>query len=95
MFGSVGCSTTRAMLPVSRRPRNAQVAPPSVERYTPPPHVLDWRLFCSPVPAQMTFESPAKIARSPKEFSPVASKIGVQLMPWLVVFQIPPPAAAR
>ena len=35
---------------VAASPRCVQVLPASVERYTPLPHDVLWRLFCSPVP---------------------------------------------
>ena len=91
--GSVGCSRTRPMEPDSLSPTNAHVAPASVERYTPPPHDELCRLFCSPVPAQTIFESPAKIAISPNVLSGWPSKIGAHVVPLLVVFQMPPAAA--
>src|SRR4051812_1855238 len=77
-FGSVGWSFTRPIDAVLSRPMCVQVSPPSVERYMPVPHEEDWRLFCSPVPAQMIFGSPAKMARSPKVLSGIFSKIGFQ-----------------
>jgi hypothetical protein len=78
---------------VFSRPTWVQVSPPSVERYTPEPHEDDWRLFCSPEPAQMIFESPAKMARSPKTFSGSLSS-GLHEVAWFVVYQTPPVAAA-
>ncbi len=53
------------------------------------------RLFCSPVPAQMTFGSDGAMARSPNVLTGWSSKIGVQVVPLLVDFQMPPEAVAR
>src|SRR6185503_13717411 len=93
-FGLLGCARTRPMLRVSVRPTCVQLAPASVERYTPPPHEELCRLFCSPVPAQMIRGSPATIARSPNVLSGNPSKIGAQNVPLFVVFQMPPDALA-
>src|SRR5215471_2185943 len=93
MFGSFGSSTTRPMERVSCRPRYVHVSPPSVERYTPPPHDELCRLFCSPVPAQMILLSPAKMASAPKLSSGCPSKIGFHVTPLFDDFQMPPVAA--
>jgi hypothetical protein len=52
-------------------------------------------LFCSPVPAQITFGSDGAMARSPNVLTAWPSKMGVQVVPLLVDFQIPPEAVAR
>ncbi len=83
------------MCRVSASPRCVQVLPPSVERYTPFPQEVLWRLFCSPVPAQITSGSDGAMARSPNVLTAWSSKMGVQVVPLLVDFQIPPEAVAR
>src|SRR5206468_3485259 len=86
-------STTRPMARVSWRPRYVQVSPPSVERYTPPPHEELWRLLFSPVPAQMIFESRSKIASAPNVLSACLPNTSFQVTPLLTDFQMPPDAA--
>src|SRR5262245_13295904 len=92
-FGLVGCRTRRPIDRVSCRPRYVHVSPASVDRYTPPPHDELWRLFCSPVPAQMIFESPSKIASAPNVLSGCRPNTSFHVTPLLVVFQRPPVAA--
>src|SRR5690348_17701678 len=52
------------------------------------------REFCSPVPAQTCIVSEGAMARAPIETTGSSSKTGRKVVPALVVFQIPPPAAA-
>ncbi len=52
------------------------------------------RLFCSPVPAQMTFGSEGAMAMSPNVLTGWSSKIGFQVVPLLVEIQMPPEAVA-
>jgi hypothetical protein len=60
----------------------------------PPPGEIELRESSSPVPAQMMFGLDGAMAMSPIEmtFSPVNS--GKNCTPPLMVFQIPPAAAA-
>src|SRR3990172_470485 len=94
MSGLVGCTMTLPMCRVSTSPRWVHVLPASVERYMPLPHEVLWRLFCSPVPAQITSGLDGEIATSPKVLTGCPSKIGVQVVPLLVVFHKPPDAVA-
>src|SRR5262245_7171984 len=93
-FGSVGCSAMRPIARVTCRPRYPHVSPPSVDRYTPPPHEELCRLFCSPDPAQTMFVSPSKIASAPKALSGCRPNTSFHVTPLLVDFQMPPVAAA-
>src|SRR5437868_3208377 len=90
--GLVGCTTTRAMDCVSRRPICVNVFPPSVDLYIPSPNEEDWRLFDSPVPTYRMSGFEGEIAMSPIECVVYVSKIGVKDVPLLVVFQMPPVA---
>ena len=49
----------------------------------------------SPVPSQTTAGLLASTATWPSEYEPPSSKIGSQLIPWLVVFHSPPDPWAR
>src|SRR3990172_257973 len=94
MSGLVGCTRTLPICRVSTSPRWVHVVPPSVVRYTPLPHEVLWRLFCSPVPAQMTFGLEGAMATSPNVLTGWLSKMGVHVVPLLMVFHRPPDAVA-
>src|SRR5919106_1545749 len=60
----------------------------------PPPGEIELRESSSPVPAQTMFVSEGAMARSPIEITRSLSNTGRNVVPALVVFQIPPVAAA-
>src|SRR5262245_46837986 len=87
--------TMRPMWCVSRRSSMwAQVLPPSVDLYSPSPQETLLRGLASPVPTQTTSGLEGATATSPIETVLWLSKIGVQVMPLLTVFQRPPDAVA-
>src|SRR4051812_43528396 len=53
-----------------------------------------FREFGSPVPAQIVFVSVGAMASMPMAMMFLSSKIGRQVVPLFVLFQMPPPAAA-
>ena len=65
--GFVGCTITRAMDCVSRRPLCVNVLPPSVDLYIPSPNEELWRLFGSPVPTYRMSALDGAMAMSPIE----------------------------
>src|SRR6266705_2909750 len=91
--GPVGWMTMRPMARVSPRPIFVQLLPPSVDLYTPSPQYWERRLFFSPVPTQRMLLSEGATARSPTVSLPRPLETDCQVMPPLVVFQTPPPAA--
>ena len=66
------------MRPVLSRPISFQLAPASVDLYTPCPTEMWLRIFPSPVPAQTMFGSLAAIAREPIDCTGWSSKISDQ-----------------
>src|SRR5205809_5328640 len=94
MLGLVGWTTMRPIACVLSSPIGFQVSPPSVDLKTPAPGEIVLREFGSPVPAQTCMVSLGAIANIPIEITVFGSKIGRQVTPLLVDFQIPPPAAA-
>src|SRR6267143_5956201 len=94
MFGLVGCTTMRPMAPDFSRPASFQVRPPSVDLKMPQPGEIVLRESSSPVPAHTCIVSDAAIASSPIDTHFSLSKTGRNVVPALVVFQIPPAAAA-
>ena len=79
----------------SRRPMFFQVAPPSSDLYTPSPEERSARMSDSPVPAYMTLGFEGATASAPIEAIGCPSKIGVQVTPASVVFQMPPPTEPK
>ena len=81
----------------SRRlePVCVQVAPASVERYTPFPSETLLRMCASPVPAHTTFGSAVETATAPTDRTGWSSKTGVQWTPPSVVLKTPPEAAPK
>ena len=71
-----------------------QVRPPSVLLKMPPPGSMELRELGSPVPAHTCCVSVGAIASIPMEMMRLSSNVGRQVMPLLVLFQMPPPAAA-
>ena len=71
-----------------------QVAPPSVDLYTPSPYETELRGFASPVPAHTTFVSVGSTAIAPSETVSCLSNWCVTVVPWLTVLRIPPDAVA-
>src|SRR3989442_1885501 len=94
MLGLVGCTTMRPMAPLFSRPISFQVRPPSVDLKMPQPGEMVLRESSSPVPAQTWVVSLGAMASSPIEMQRWLSKTGRNVVPALVVFQIPPAAAA-
>ena len=60
----------------------------------PPPGEIEFREFCSPVPAQTCMVSLGAIASDPMDTTRWLSNTGRHVTPLLVDFQIPPAAAA-
>jgi hypothetical protein len=83
----------RAMRPVFSRPIFVHVTPASVLLKMPHPSEMWLRMKLSPVPAQTMFESDGAMASAPIDETGWLSKIGRQVVPPSVVFQIPPDAA--
>src|SRR3954447_22107658 len=94
MFGFVGFTTIRPMCCVLSSPIDFHVRPPSVLLKIPQPGSMVLREFCSPVPAHTCIVSDGAIAREPMDTHRCVSNTGRNVMPLLVVFQIPPAAAA-
>src|SRR5213594_5216540 len=94
MLGLVGCTTMRPMAPLFSSPASFQVSPPSVDLKMPQPGEIVLRESSSPVPAQTCVVSLGAIASSPIEMQRWLSNTGRNEVPALVVFQIPPAAAA-
>src|SRR5213593_1634458 len=94
MFGFVGWTTMRPIAPVFSNPESFQVSPPSVDLKIPHPGEIVLRESSSPVPAHTCCVSLGAIASSPMETHFSVSKTGRKVVPLLVVFQIPPAAAA-
>src|SRR4051812_14916668 len=79
---------------VFSRPISVHVAPPFSDLYTPAPGSIVLRELGSPVPAHTVFVSDGAMASMPIEMMFLSSKIGRQVTPLFVLFQMPPPAAA-
>src|SRR5258706_1140563 len=95
MSGFSGWITTRPTCRVARKPIARQVRPASVDLYTPSPHEELWRLLASPVPAQTTFGFVGATARAPMDIiASTRSKTADHDLPWLVLLNTPPLAAA-
>src|SRR6266699_6917791 len=94
MFGLVGCTTMRPIAPDFSSPARFQVRPPSVDLKMPQPGEIVLRESSSPVPAHTCIVSDGAIASSPIDTHFSLSKTGRNVVPALVVFQIPPAAAA-
>src|SRR5258705_6314503 len=94
MFGLVGCTTMRPIAPDFSSPTRFQVRPPSVDLKMPQPGEIVLRESSSPVPAHTCIVSDGAIASSPIDTHFSLSKTGRNVVPALVVFQIPPAAAA-
>src|SRR5213592_2224297 len=84
----------RPMAPVFSRPASFQVTPPSVDLKMPQPGEIVLRESSSPVPAHTCIVSLGAIASSPIEMQGWLSNTGRNVVPALVVFQIPPAAPA-
>ena len=93
-LGFVGCTTMRPMCSVFSSPFADQVMPPSVDLKMPPPGSMELREFGSPVPAHTCCVSDGAMASMPIEITRLSSNTGRHVVPLLVVFQMPPPAAA-
>src|SRR5437667_10271519 len=94
MLGFVGCTTMRTIAPDFSSPTRFHVRPPSVDLKMPQPGEIVLRESSSPVPAQTCVVSLGAIASSPIEMQRWLSTTGRNDGPELVVFQIPPGAAA-
>src|SRR6059036_798891 len=94
MLGLVGCTTMRPIAPDFSRPVRFHVRPPSVDLKMPQPGEIALRESSSPVPAHTCVVSDGAIATSPIDTHFSLSKTGRNVVPALVVFQIPPAAAA-
>src|SRR5205809_5974959 len=94
LFGLVGCTTMRRMAPFLSGPASFQVTPPSVDLKMPQPGEIVLRESSSPVPAHTCIVSLGAIASSPIEMQGWLSNTGRNVVPALVVFQIPPAAPA-
>src|SRR6266513_5947890 len=94
MLGLVGCTMMRPIAPVFSRPIGFHVSPPSVDLKMPQPGEIVLRESSSPVPAQTCIVSLGAIASSPIAMQRWLSNTGRNVMPALVVFQIPPAAPA-
>src|SRR3989449_6899406 len=94
MLGLVGCTTMRPMAPDFSSPVRFQVRPPSVDLKIPQPGEMVLRESSSPVPAHTCIVSDGAIASSPIDTHFSLSNTGRNVVPALVVFQIPPAAAA-
>src|SRR3954468_21591752 len=94
MFGLVGWTTMRPIAPDFSRPTRFHVSPPSVDLKIPHPGEIVLRESSSPVPAHTCIVSDGAIASSPIETHFSLSNTGRNVVPALVVFQIPPAAAA-
>src|SRR5712691_12316498 len=75
-------------------PIDFHVSPPSVDLKMPQPGEIVLRESSSPVPAHTCIVSDGAIASSPIDTHFSLSKTGRNVVPALVVFQIPPAAAA-
>src|SRR5258707_9351349 len=95
MFGFGGCTTIRPIAPDFSSPTRFHVIPPSVDLKMPQPGEIVLRESSSPVPAQTCIVSDGAIATSPIDTHFSLSKTGRNVVPALVVFQIPPAGAAR
>src|SRR6266567_5693096 len=73
---------------------SCHVCPPSVDLKMPQPGEIVLRESSSPVPAQTCVVSDGAIATSPIDTHFSLSKTGRKVVPALVVFQMPPAAAA-
>src|SRR6266567_2489211 len=94
MLGLVGCTTMRPIAPDFSSPTRFHVSPPSVDLKMPQPGEIVLRESSSPVPAHTCVVSDGAIASSPIDTQRSLSKTGRNVVPLLVVFQIPPAAAA-
>src|SRR3989442_12924054 len=94
MLGFVGCTTMRPIAPDFSSPTRFHASPPSVDLKMPQPGEIVLRESSSPVPAQTCVVSEGAIASSPIDTQRSLSKTGRNVVPALVVFQIPPAAAA-
>src|SRR2546425_1272169 len=94
MLGLVGCTTMRPMAPDFSSPIRFQVRPPSVDLKMPHPGEIVLRESSSPVPAHTCVVSDGAIASSPIDTHFSLSNTGRNVVPALVVFQMPPAAAA-
>src|SRR5881397_945771 len=94
MLGLVGCTTMRPIAPDFSSPVRFQVSPPSVDLKMPQPGEIVLRESSSPVPAHTCIVSDGAIASSPIDTHFSLSKTGRNVVPALVVFQMPPAAAA-
>src|SRR5438105_1077766 len=94
MLGLVGCTTMRPIAPDFSSPTRFQVSPPSVDLNMPQPGEIVLRESSSPVPANTCIVSDGAIASSPIDTHFSLSNTGRNVVPALVVFQIPPAATA-
>src|SRR5438067_6840562 len=94
MLGLVGCTTMRPIAPVFSSPTRFQVSPPSLDLKIPHPGEIVLRESSSPVPAHTCIVSDGAIASSPIDTHFSFSNTGRNVVPALVVFQMPPAAAA-
>src|SRR5437867_13273963 len=94
MFGLAGWTMMRPIAPVFSSPIDFHVSPPSVDLKIPQPGEMVLRESSSPVPAHTCIVSLDAIASSPMATHRWLSNTGRNVVPALVVFQIPPAAAA-
>src|SRR6266513_2870018 len=94
MLGLVGCTTIRPIAPVFSSPTSFQVRPPSVDLKMPHPGEIVLRESSSPVPAHTCVVADGAIASSPIDTHFSLSNTGRNVVPALLVFQMPPAAAA-
>src|SRR6185437_11974894 len=96
LFVSFGLMRMRAMRPVFGRPMCFQVAPPSVDLYTPSPTMSLGRIVQgSPVPTHTVSGSAGATAMAPMADVSCSSKIGLKVCPPSVDFHKPPEAEPR
>src|SRR4029077_2024723 len=94
MLGFVGCTTMRPIAPDFSSTTRFHVSPPSVDLKMPQPGEIVLRESSSPVPAHTCIVSDGAIASSPIDTHFSLSNTGRKVVPALVVFQMPPAAAA-
>src|SRR5437762_14140116 len=94
MLGLVGCTTMRPIAPVFSSPTRFQVSPPSVDLKIPHPGEIVLRAPSSPVPAHTCIVSDGAMPGSPRDTHFSFSTPGRDVLPALVVVQMPPAAAA-
>src|SRR5512140_3537040 len=88
--GFFGWMTMRPIVYVRVSPICCHVSPASTDLYTPVPAAPVRKMFASPVPTHTTSGLDGATVTSPIVADAACSKMGVQLMPSLLVFHTPP-----